>query len=112
MEIASGGGGHDGWWGRKLRGEVGSNFSVSKALFFNFLSALVALARATLALVMGQDQGQSSLIEIDDRQVHIHCSCQSAGRNEQWQQLSNRKYCTPINLTDIWKGRHTLYIPC
>ncbi|KAI7994367.1 IAA-alanine resistance protein 1 [Camellia lanceoleosa] len=42
--------------------------SLSKALFFNFLSALVALARATLALVMSQDQGQSSLIE-DSRQA-------------------------------------------
>ncbi|GMP92857.1 hypothetical protein CsSME_00042931 [Camellia sinensis var. sinensis] len=42
---------------------VRSGFSVSKALFFNFLSALVALAGTTLALVMGQDPGQSSLIE-------------------------------------------------
>ncbi|KAF5939495.1 hypothetical protein HYC85_023754, partial [Camellia sinensis] len=43
-------------------------FSVSKALFFNFLSALVALAGTTVfsvvsALVVGQDPGQSSLIE-------------------------------------------------
>ncbi|THG13420.1 hypothetical protein TEA_000787 [Camellia sinensis var. sinensis] len=42
---------------------VRSGFSVSKALFFNFLSALVALAGTALALVMGQDPGQSSLIE-------------------------------------------------
>ncbi|CAL5430411.1 unnamed protein product [Camellia sinensis] len=45
---------------------VRSGFSVSKALFFNFLSALVALAAlagTALALVMGQDPGQSSLIE-------------------------------------------------
>lgn len=42
---------------------VRSGFSVSKALFFNFLSALVALAGTALALMMGQDPGQSSLIE-------------------------------------------------
>ncbi|KAF5206747.1 Iaa-alanine resistance protein [Thalictrum thalictroides] len=42
---------------------VRSGFSVSKALFFNFLSALVALAGTALALLMGQDPGQSSLIE-------------------------------------------------
>lgn len=42
---------------------VRSGFSVSKALFFNFLSALVALAGTALALVVGQDPGQSSLIE-------------------------------------------------
>ncbi|KAL7181054.1 hypothetical protein ACSBR1_040003 [Camellia fascicularis] len=42
---------------------VRSGFSVSKALFFNFLSALVALVGTALALVMGQDPGQSSLIE-------------------------------------------------
>ncbi|KAJ6898988.1 hypothetical protein NC652_025478 [Populus alba x Populus x berolinensis] len=38
-------------------------FSVPKALFFNFLSALVALAGTALALLWGQDPGQSSLIE-------------------------------------------------
>lgn len=42
---------------------VRSGFSVSKALFFNFLSALVALAGTALALLMGKDPGQSSLIE-------------------------------------------------
>ncbi|XP_047341641.1 IAA-alanine resistance protein 1 [Impatiens glandulifera] len=42
---------------------VRSGFSVGKALFFNFLSALAALAGTALALVMGQDPGQSSLIE-------------------------------------------------
>lgn len=42
---------------------VRSGFTVSKALFFNFLSALVALAGTALALVMGQDPGHSSLIE-------------------------------------------------
>ncbi|XP_042482342.1 IAA-alanine resistance protein 1 [Macadamia integrifolia] len=42
---------------------VRSGFSVSKALFFNFLSALVALAGTALALLMGRDPGQSSLIE-------------------------------------------------
>ncbi|KAL2484994.1 IAA-alanine resistance protein 1 [Abeliophyllum distichum] len=42
---------------------VRSGFSVSKALFFNFLSALVALVGTALALTMGQDPGQSSLIE-------------------------------------------------
>jgi zinc transporter 7 len=42
---------------------VRSGFSVSKALFFNFLSALVALAGTALALMWGQDPGQSSLIE-------------------------------------------------
>ncbi|KAI3731663.1 hypothetical protein L1987_62852 [Smallanthus sonchifolius] len=42
---------------------VRSGFSVSKALFFNFLSALVALAGTALALSWGQDPGQSSLIE-------------------------------------------------
>ncbi|CAI9761931.1 unnamed protein product [Fraxinus pennsylvanica] len=42
---------------------VRSGFSVSKALFFNFLSALMALAGTALALTMGQDPGQSSLIE-------------------------------------------------
>ncbi|XP_062113221.1 IAA-alanine resistance protein 1 [Humulus lupulus] len=42
---------------------VRSGFSVSKALFFNFLSALVALAGTALALLLGQDPGQSSLIE-------------------------------------------------
>ncbi|KAJ8648419.1 hypothetical protein MRB53_001442 [Persea americana] len=42
---------------------VRSGFSVSKALFFNFLSALVALAGTALALILGQDPGQSSLIE-------------------------------------------------
>ncbi|GAB2279920.1 IAA-alanine resistance protein 1 [Dionaea muscipula] len=40
-----------------------SGFSVSKALFFNFLSALVALAGTALALVLGHDPGYSSLIE-------------------------------------------------
>ncbi|KAK1412095.1 hypothetical protein QVD17_33078 [Tagetes erecta] len=42
---------------------VRSGFSVSKALFFNFLSALVALAGTALALSLGQDPGQSSMIE-------------------------------------------------
>ncbi|KAK3029242.1 hypothetical protein RJ639_038849 [Escallonia herrerae] len=42
---------------------VRSGFSVSKAIFFNFLSALVALAGTALALIWGQDPGQSSLIE-------------------------------------------------
>ncbi|KAM0013990.1 putative zinc/iron permease [Helianthus debilis subsp. tardiflorus] len=42
---------------------VRSGFTVSKALFFNFLSALVALAGTALALSVGQDPGQSSLIE-------------------------------------------------
>lgn len=42
---------------------VRSGFSVSKALFFNFLSALVALAGTALALLLGKDPGQSSLIE-------------------------------------------------
>ncbi|XP_006448076.2 IAA-alanine resistance protein 1 [Citrus clementina] len=42
---------------------VRSGFSVSKALFFNFLSALVALAGTAMALLLGQDPGQSSLIE-------------------------------------------------
>ncbi|KAI0496017.1 hypothetical protein KFK09_022324 [Dendrobium nobile] len=42
---------------------VRSGFSISKALFFNFLSALVALAGTALALVLGKDPGQSSLIE-------------------------------------------------
>ncbi|XP_076929645.1 IAA-alanine resistance protein 1-like [Bidens hawaiensis] len=42
---------------------VRSGFSVSKALFFNFLSALVASAGTALALSLGQDPGQSSLIE-------------------------------------------------
>ncbi|OIT21355.1 PREDICTED: IAA-alanine resistance protein 1 [Nicotiana attenuata] len=42
---------------------VRSGFSVSKALFFNFLSALVALAGTALALTLGQDSGQSSVIE-------------------------------------------------
>ncbi|XP_073130046.1 IAA-alanine resistance protein 1 [Henckelia pumila] len=42
---------------------VRSGFSVSKALFFNFLSALVALAGTALALIWGRDPGQSSLIE-------------------------------------------------
>ncbi|KAJ9152992.1 hypothetical protein P3X46_026489 [Hevea brasiliensis] len=42
---------------------VRSGFSVTKALFFNFLSALLALAGTVLALLWGQDPGQSSLIE-------------------------------------------------
>ncbi|MCL7026224.1 hypothetical protein MKW94_013829 [Papaver nudicaule] len=42
---------------------VRSGFSVSKALAFNFLSALVALAGTALALLLGQDPGQSSLVE-------------------------------------------------
>ncbi|KAF8021187.1 hypothetical protein BT93_G1577 [Corymbia citriodora subsp. variegata] len=42
---------------------VRSGFSVTKALFFNFLSALVALGGTTLALLLGQELGQSSLIE-------------------------------------------------
>ncbi|XP_022776541.1 IAA-alanine resistance protein 1-like isoform X2 [Durio zibethinus] len=42
---------------------VRSGFSVSKALFFNFLSALVALAGTAMALLLGQDPGRSSLIE-------------------------------------------------
>lgn len=42
---------------------VRSGFSVSKALLFNFLSALVALAGTALALIWGQEPGQSSLIE-------------------------------------------------
>lgn len=42
---------------------VRSGFTVSKALCFNFLSALVALAGTALALVLGKDPGQSSLIE-------------------------------------------------
>ncbi|KAK6931682.1 Zinc/iron permease [Dillenia turbinata] len=43
---------------------VRSGFSASKALFFNFLSALVALAGTALALLWGQDPGKSSLIEV------------------------------------------------
>lgn len=42
---------------------VRSGFSVSKALFLNFLSALVALVGTALALLLGKDPGQSSLIE-------------------------------------------------
>ncbi|GMH01947.1 hypothetical protein Nepgr_003786 [Nepenthes gracilis] len=42
---------------------VRSGFGVSKALFFNFLSALVALAGTALALLLGHDPGYSSLIE-------------------------------------------------
>ncbi|KAG6759468.1 hypothetical protein POTOM_035946 [Populus tomentosa] len=42
-------------------------FSVPQALFFNFLSALVALAGTALALLWGQDPGQSSLIEVKFR---------------------------------------------
>ncbi|XP_033131674.1 IAA-alanine resistance protein 1 isoform X2 [Brassica rapa] len=42
---------------------VRSGFTVSKALFFNFLSALVALAGTALVLVWGNEPGQSSLIE-------------------------------------------------
>ncbi|KAH7656103.1 Zinc/iron permease protein [Dioscorea alata] len=42
---------------------VRSGFTVSKALFFNFLSALTALAGTALALILGKDPGQSSLIE-------------------------------------------------
>lgn len=42
---------------------VRSGFSVAKALFFNFLSALVALAGTAIALLMGTDPGHSSLIE-------------------------------------------------
>ncbi|KAJ4760159.1 Zinc transporter SLC39A7 [Rhynchospora pubera] len=42
---------------------VRSGFTVSKALFFNFLSALVALAGTALALILGKDPGHSSLIE-------------------------------------------------
>nr|CAD1826197.1 unnamed protein product [Ananas comosus var. bracteatus] len=42
---------------------VRSGFTVSKALFLNFLSALVALAGTALALVLGKDPGHSSLIE-------------------------------------------------
>ncbi|KAJ6351106.1 hypothetical protein OIU78_007102 [Salix suchowensis] len=42
---------------------VRSGFSAPKALFFNFLSALMALAGTALALLWGQDPGQSSLIE-------------------------------------------------
>ncbi|KAJ0987294.1 hypothetical protein J5N97_005650 [Dioscorea zingiberensis] len=42
---------------------VRSGFTVSKALFFNFLSALMALAGTALALILGKDPGQSSLIE-------------------------------------------------
>lgn len=42
---------------------VRSGFSASKALFFNFLSALAALAGTALALMWGRDPGQSSLIE-------------------------------------------------
>ncbi|CAM0871214.1 unnamed protein product [Alopecurus aequalis] len=42
---------------------VRSGFTVSKALFFNFLSALAALAGTALALSLGKDPGHSSLIE-------------------------------------------------
>ncbi|THU57809.1 hypothetical protein C4D60_Mb03t07460 [Musa balbisiana] len=42
---------------------VRSGFSAPKALFFNFLSALAALAGTALALFLGKDPGQSSLIE-------------------------------------------------
>jgi hypothetical protein len=43
---------------------VRSGFTVTKALFFNFLSALVALAGTALALSLGKDPGHSSLIEV------------------------------------------------
>ncbi|TKY59759.1 IAA-alanine resistance protein 1 [Spatholobus suberectus] len=42
---------------------IRSGFSIPKALFFNFLSALMALAGTALALLWGKDPGQSSLIE-------------------------------------------------
>lgn len=42
---------------------VRSGFTVSKALFYNFLSALVALVGTALALVLGKDPGHSSIIE-------------------------------------------------
>ncbi|WVZ22505.1 hypothetical protein V8G54_001049 [Vigna mungo] len=42
---------------------IRSGFSIPKALFFNFMSALVALAGTALALLWGKDPGQSSLIE-------------------------------------------------
>ncbi|KAG8047534.1 hypothetical protein GUJ93_ZPchr0008g12804 [Zizania palustris] len=43
---------------------VRSGFTVPKALFFNFLSALVALAGTALALSLRKDPGHSSLIEV------------------------------------------------
>ncbi|KAF5747529.1 IAA-alanine resistance protein 1 [Tripterygium wilfordii] len=42
---------------------VRSGFTIPKALLFNFLSALVALVGTALALLLGRDPGQSSLIE-------------------------------------------------
>lgn len=42
---------------------VRSGFSISEALFFNFLSALVALVGTAMALLLGKDPGQSSFIE-------------------------------------------------
>ncbi|XP_078429506.1 ZIP metal ion transporter family isoform X2 [Wolffia australiana] len=42
---------------------VRSGFSVSNALLFNFLSALVALAGTAVALLLGRNPGHSSLIE-------------------------------------------------
>lgn len=42
---------------------VRSGFTVFKALAFNFLSALVALAGTALALILGKQPGHSSLIE-------------------------------------------------
>ncbi|XP_010551233.1 PREDICTED: IAA-alanine resistance protein 1 [Tarenaya hassleriana] len=42
---------------------VRSGFTVTKALFFNFLSALVALAGTAMVLLWGNEPGQSSLIE-------------------------------------------------
>ncbi|CAL5430311.1 unnamed protein product [Camellia sinensis] len=92
---------------------VRSNFSVSKALFFNFLSALVALAGTALALVMGQDPGQSSLIEgfTAGGFVYIAVAGVLAEMNN-GSSLAIKCKAFQFTSRNIWNGSCALYIPC
>ncbi|GFZ15744.1 ZIP metal ion transporter family [Actinidia rufa] len=89
---------------------VRSGFSVSKALFFNFLSALVALSGTALALMLGQDPGQSSLIEGFTAGGFMYIAVAGVLAEMNNGSSSIKKHGNPINLPDIGNVCCPLYI--
>ncbi|KAF5449930.1 hypothetical protein F2P56_030326 [Juglans regia] len=82
---------------------VRSGFSVSKALFFNFLSALVALAGTAMALLLGQDPGQSSFIEGFTAGGFIYIAVAGVLAEMNSNAKSSLK-CTAIHITSLILG--------
>ncbi|XP_062172336.1 IAA-alanine resistance protein 1 isoform X2 [Alnus glutinosa] len=81
---------------------VMSGFSVPKALFFNFLSAVVALAGTAMALLLGQDPGQSSFIEGFTAGGFIYIAVGVLA--EMNNKANSTLKCTAIHLTSLILG--------